>query len=71
MSYHSTYYNCDIYHNVRGYHMGLVWEAYTPKGTVRADTLEGVKKLIRQNVGARKRKTVTSGLLPGYTGRIF
>lgn len=54
--YHSTYYGCEIYRNEHGYHMGLRWEAYTPRGKVRADTLDGVKKLIRSNVKTRKRK---------------
>ena len=48
--YHSTYYGCDIYHNRKGYYMGLNWESFTPRGNVRADTLEGVKRLIRDAV---------------------
>lgn len=45
--FHSTYYGCNIFRFV---HNGM-YNALTSKGTMRADTLAGIKELIREAEG--------------------
>lgn len=43
---HSTYYGCDI--TRAGWNAaGIRWHAFTGNGQVRADTLAGIRELIR------------------------
>lgn len=50
-----TYYGIDIHYNAEpGYR--LKWWAFTPSGQVSADTLDGIKQLIRQSLGKEGRR---------------
>lgn len=48
---HSTYRGCHIT-RAGSNNAGLRWHAFTPAGAVRADTLQGIRDLIRARIGA-------------------
>ena len=50
MEKHHIYMGCNITRASRN-SAGLRWESFTPKGRVRADTLVGIKQLIKEMLG--------------------
>jgi hypothetical protein len=52
--FHSIYRGCHIYRNTKGGH-ALPWEAYVDgRGFVYADTLTGIRELIRERSDGRR-----------------